>query len=39
MKKLLLRALPLFLVLCLLCPMTALADTGEIGRASCRERV
>jgi len=31
MKKLLLRALPLFLVLCLLCPMTALADTGGSG--------
>ena len=31
MKKLLLRALPLFLIFCLLCPMTAFADTGGSG--------
>ena len=31
MKNLLLRALPLFLILCMLCPMTAFADTGGSG--------
>jgi len=31
MKKLLLRVLPLFLIFCLICPMTALADTGGSG--------
>src|SRR5574344_832876 len=31
MKNLLLRVLPLFLIFCLLCPMTAFADTGGSG--------
>ena len=31
MKKLLLRVLPLFLIFCLICPMTAFADTGGSG--------
>ena len=31
MKKLFFRALPLFLVFCLICPMTAFADTGGSG--------
>ena len=31
MKKLLFRALPLFLIFCLICPMTAFADTGGSG--------
>ena len=31
MKKILYRALPLLLILCLLCPMTAFADTGGSG--------
>ena len=31
MKKILLQVLPLFLILCLLYPMTAFADTGGSG--------